>query len=125
MTHRSAPAVYPHSVHVRLGFVISDTQKGAEDGGGRLLVCTVTTWTNKHNDKHTGWRKLQTEKKEEKGWMNTGPSADSGDDDVPVCPLKSRQQSWRWCSWQALPVGSGTAYRSDTPPHHQALLPGS
>lgn len=57
--------------------------------------------------------------------MNTGPSAESGDDDVPVCPLRWRRQSWQGAGLQTLPGGSGTEYRSDTPPHHQALLPGS
>ena len=72
------------------------------------------------------WRKRETEiKREDGGWMNTGPSAESGDDDVPVCPLRRRRQSWRGAGWQALPGGSGTEYRSDTPPRHQALLPGS
>lgn len=58
--------------------------------------------------------------------MNTGPNAESGDDDVPVCPL----ERWRWQSWQgggcqAPPGDSGTECQSDTPLRHQALLPGS
>lgn len=57
--------------------------------------------------------------------MNTGPSAESGDDDVPVCPLRRWRQSWQGAGWLALPGGSGTEYRSDIPPRHQALLPGS
>lgn len=57
--------------------------------------------------------------------MSTGPSAESGDYDVPVFPPIRRYQSWQGAGWQALPGGSGTGCRSDTPPRHQALLPGS
>ncbi|KAA8584181.1 hypothetical protein FQN60_007966 [Etheostoma spectabile] len=100
------------------------------EGGGLVSlyrVTTVTTWTNTDNEQHTDgkWRKRETEiKREDGGWMNTGPSAESGDDDVPVCPLRRWWQSWQAAGWQALPGGSGTEYRSDTPPRHQALLPG-
>lgn len=64
-----------------------------------VLVCTVTTvttWTNTHNEQHTDgkWRKQETEiKREDGGWMNTGPSAESGDDDVPVWTLGRWQKS--------------------------------
>lgn len=57
--------------------------------------------------------------------MDTGPSAESGDDDVPVCSLRRRGWSWQEAGWRALPGGSGMEYQSDKPPHHQALLPGS
>lgn len=92
------------------------------------IVTTVTTWTNTHNEQHTDgkWRKQETEiKREDGGWMNTGPSAESGDDGVPVCPLRQWRRSWQGDGWQVLPGGSGMEYQSDTPPHHQALLPGS
>lgn len=101
-------------------------------GGGGIVslykVTTATTWTNTHNEEHTDgkWRKRETEiKREDGGWMNTGPSAESGEDDVPVCPLWRWRRSWQEAGWQALPGGSGTEYLLDTPPRHQALLPGS
>lgn len=57
--------------------------------------------------------------------MDTGPSAESGDDDVPVCSLRRWGWSWQEAGWRALPGGSGMEYQSDKPPRHQALLPGS
>lgn len=101
--------------------------------GGELLVCTESP-LSPHGQTHTmnstqdgKWRKRETEIKREDGggWMDTGPSAESGDDGVPVCPLRRQQRSWQGGGWQAPPGGSGTEYRSDTPPHHQALLPES
>lgn len=109
----------------------SDSQKGSntsftgEEGRGG---CYTVHWhTRTHTHAHTAKEATPQEgKRTEDGW-NKGPSADSGgDDDVPVCPLRQRRwQSW-WGNGQSAPPGvDGKGCQSDTPPHHQALLPGS
>lgn len=136
-----APTVYPLCPCQALLLPFSETQKGVNTGfcplsplqrvkGGEGVVSlyrvtTVTTWTNTHNEQHTDGKWRKRERKIKRGRMDTGPSAESGDDDVPVCSLRRRGWSWQEAGWRALPVGSGMEYQSDKPPRHQALLPGS
>lgn len=100
-------------------------------GGGYLPVYEHThtnhTQARTHTHIHTAKEATPQEgRRTEDGW-NKGPSADSGgDDDVPVCPLRQGQlQSWQGNGQSAPPGVGGMGCQSDTPPHHQALLPGS